>query len=353
MKSNFSFQEEQTWRNFVTRLVLIIISIALIVWAMPHDNRTYYHLEKGKPWKYADVTAPFDFPVYKSDEAIRAEKDSLMKTYEPYYQYDQEKEAQMVKKFQQDFAEGIPELGPEYVKIISNRLHSLYQQGIMSPTEYSELRNDTARMIRIVVNKQANSVSIMEVYSSKTAYEQLFQDEMLALQRPILQKCNLNDYITPNLIYDRVRSETSINDMMSSIALATGVIQKGQKIVDRGEIVTDKTYRAIESFMKESERLHEDNTHVCDDYHPGVHLLPQPVSERLPCEVSQDHDDLCPDYDFRYPDGIVHAQHIHPCVYPSLCHGTDLRTCVHGLTYRFHGTYHHDFDLRRHAHTLL
>lgn len=260
MKNNFDFKEEQTWRNFVTRLVLIIISIALIVWAMPHDNLSHFHIEKGKPWKYADFTAPFDFPVYKSDDAIRAEKDSLMKAYEPYYQYNQEKEAQMVKNFQQDYVDGIPELGPEYVKIISNRLHSLYQQGIMSPTEYSELRSDTARMIRIVVNKQANSVSIMEVYSTKTAYEQLFQDEMLALQRPILQKCNLNDYITPNLVYDRERSETSINDMMSSIALATGVVQKGQKIVERGEIVTDKTYRAIESFMKENERLHEDNT---------------------------------------------------------------------------------------------
>lgn len=73
-------------------------------------------------------------------------------------------------------------------------------------------------MIRVVSGKQANSISIMEVYSSKTAYEQLFRDEMLALQRPILQKCNLNDYITPNLIYDKERSESSINDLMSSIA---------------------------------------------------------------------------------------------------------------------------------------
>ena len=166
----------------------------------------------------------------------------------------------MVSKFQNDYAEGIPGLGEEYIQIISNRLHSLYQQGIMSPTEYSELRTDTARMIRVVNGKQANSISIMEVYSAKTAYEQLFQDEALALQRPILQKCNLNDYITPNLIYDRERSETSINDLMSSIALASGVVQKGQKIVGRGEIVTDKTYRTIESFMKENERLNEDDT---------------------------------------------------------------------------------------------
>ena len=109
MNTNFNFKEEQTWRNLVMRAVLIIASIGLIVWAMPHDNRSYYHIEKGKPWKYADFTAPFDFPVYKSDEAIKAEKDSLMKGFEPYYQYHQDKEAQMVKKFQKDYAEGIPD----------------------------------------------------------------------------------------------------------------------------------------------------------------------------------------------------------------------------------------------------
>ena len=260
MKNNYIIIEEQTWRNIVTRIVLVILSVGLIVWAMPRDNRSYFHVEQGKPWKYADFTAPFDFPVYKSEEAIRLEKDSLMKNYEPYYKFNQEKESQMVKKFQTDYADGIPGLEGDYVKIISNRLHSLYQQGIMSPTEYSELRADTTHMIRVVNGKQAASVSIMEVYSAKTAYEQLFQDETLALQRPILQKCNLNDYITPNLIYDRERSETSINDIMSSIALATGVVQKGQKIIGRGEIVTDKTYRIIESYIKENERLHQDDT---------------------------------------------------------------------------------------------
>ena len=260
MNTSFNIKEEQTWRNLVMRAVLIVASVGLIVWAMPHDNRSYYHIEKGKPWKYADFTAPFDFPIYKSDEAIKAEKDSLMHDYEPYYQYNANKENEMVKKFEKDYAEGIPGLGPEYIEMISNRLHSLYQQGIMSSAEYSELRTDTARMIRVVNGKQANSVSIMEVYSAKSAYEQLFHDEALALQRPILQKCNLNDYITPNLIYDKERSEASINDLMSSIALASGVVQKGQKIVGRGEIVTDRIYRAMDSFIKENERLHQDDT---------------------------------------------------------------------------------------------
>ena len=67
MKNNYNIIEEQTWRNIVTRIVLVVLSVGLIVWAMPRDNRSYFHVEQGKPWKYADFTAPFYFPVYKSE----------------------------------------------------------------------------------------------------------------------------------------------------------------------------------------------------------------------------------------------------------------------------------------------
>ena len=115
-------------------------------------------------------------------------------------------------------------------------------------------------MIRIVNGKEASSISILEVYSAKTAYEQLFTEDQLSMLRPILQKCNLNTYIMPNLIYDQERSETSKNDLLSGIALASGLVQKGQKIVGRGEIVTEKTYRIIESFKRENELRNEDVT---------------------------------------------------------------------------------------------
>ena len=62
----------------------------------------------------------------------------------------------------------------------------------------------------------------------------------------------------PNLIYDRERSETSRNDLLSGIALASGLVQKGEKIVDRGEIVTEKTYRIIESYKRENELRNDD-----------------------------------------------------------------------------------------------
>lgn len=258
MSSTF-IKEELKWRDILIRTALVIATVAIVVWAMPQDNRSYYHVEEGKPWRYADFTAPYDFPVYKSESVIKEERDSALRQYEPYYKYDKSVEQRMVKKFDTDYANGIPELPKSFVYIISNRLHSLYQQGIMEQKEYAELLKDTARMIRVVNGKEAATVSIHEVYSAKTAYEQLFMEDQLSVLRTVLQKCNLNDYIAPNLIYDRERSETYKNDLLSGIALASGLVQKGQKIVDRGEIVTEKTYRIVESFKRENERRHEDD----------------------------------------------------------------------------------------------
>ena len=247
-----------TWRDILVRAAFVVTTVIIVVWSMPHDNRSYFHAEQGKPWKYADFTAPYDFPIYKSDKAIREERDSALREYEPYYNYKKDTEERMVHKFRTDYGQGIPGLPANFTTIIVNRLHSLYQQGVMEQKEYAELRADTNQMIRVVYGKEAESISIMEVYSAKAAYEQLFQDEQLAQQRSLLQKCNLNDYIVPNLVYDRERSETSKNELLSGIALASGLVQKGQKIVDHGEIITDKTYRILESFKKENERRNDD-----------------------------------------------------------------------------------------------
>ena len=258
--SNFNLRENIIWHDILIRVLLVIVTVAIVVWIMPHDNTNLFHVEQGKPWKYAELTAPFDFPIYKAESVVKHERDSIMKEYEPYYKYNVEIERQMVHKFTTDYADGIPNVPDDYISIISNRLHSLYQQGIMESKEYETLRSDTTNMINIVNKKQATSVSILEVYSAKRAYEQLFMDEKLIPMRAALQKCNLNNYIIPNLTYDQERSETSRNELMASIPLASGLVQKGQKIVDRGEIVTDRTYRIIDSYVRENDRRNQDKT---------------------------------------------------------------------------------------------
>ena len=252
--SSFSIKNDFTWRDFLIRSALVIATVAVITWLMPRSSYFNFKIEKGKLWTHTDLIAPFDFPIYKSDEAVKAERDSLMQQYEPYYIYNNETVGKQLRQFTKDYSNGIPGLPDDYISIISNRLRSLYEQGIMNSSEYAKLQKDTSQIIRIVNGKNANSVPIGKVLSVISAYEQIFQDEDLSPHRDILQKCNLNDYLTPNLIYDKDRSEAFLNDLQNSIPLASGLVQRGQKIVERGDIVDTKTYNILKSFEKEMKR---------------------------------------------------------------------------------------------------
>lgn len=260
--SSFSIKNDTTWRDFLIRTGLIIASVVIIVWLMPRSTHNTYKIERGKPWVYADLKAPFDFPIYKSDEAVKAERDSLMKQYEPYYIYNTDIVGKQLRQFAKDYSDGIPGLSNDYISIVANRLRILYAQGIMNSSEYARLHQDTTQIIRVVSGKNAVSMPITKVNSVISAYEQIFLDPSLANHRDILKKCNLNDYLTPNLIYDKERSEASLNDLSNSIALASGLVQRGQKIIDRGDIVDSKTYNILQSYEKEMQRREEGNARI-------------------------------------------------------------------------------------------
>ena len=113
-----------------------------------------------------------------------------------------------------------------YKSMVYSQLNRLYQAGIMNTPEYNILVKDTTNMLRLVTGKQAQSLAIGDVFSTLSAYETLFQDPQLASQRQLLQKCNLNEYIEPNLIYDKERSEAELADLLSSIPIATSTEAK-------------------------------------------------------------------------------------------------------------------------------
>ncbi len=250
----FDNSNSRFWRNLLSRMALIIVTVTVIVWSLPRNESQRFKYDIGKPWMYGSFIAKFDFPIYKTDETIKEQEDSLLETYQPYYNYDKTVETKQIEKFTSDFHNGIPGLPHDYVSIIAQRLHLLYQAGIMDTPEYNEIYRDSSTQVRIVIGNNAQSLPLGDFYSTLSAYEQLFQDGRIAEQRPILQRCNLNNYIEPNLIYDKERSETEKNDLLSSIPPASGMVMSGQKVIDRGDIVDEYTYRVLNSFEREIKR---------------------------------------------------------------------------------------------------
>ena len=260
--NKFKTSEHSYWRNLLTSSTLVIVSVVIIVWFLPRNSGPQFRYDVGKPWMYGSLIAKFDFPIYKTDEAIKAEQDSLLVQLEPYYTFKENVEKEQIAKFYEKYKDGIPGLSKDYVTTIIDRLHRLYQAGIMNQADYSKNFKDSTSFVRVINGRTATSVPINCIYSTMAAYEQLFMDEKLGAQRQILQKCNLNEYLTPNLTYDKERSETERADVISSVALASGMVLTGQKIIDRGEIVDEHTFRVLSSFEREMVRRSANSSEV-------------------------------------------------------------------------------------------
>lgn len=252
--SIFNNTEENYWRNLATKTILVCITVAIIVWFLPRNEGRMYRYDVGKPWMYGSVIAKFDFPIYKTDEAIKHEQDSLLKHFQPYYSLNPLIEKKQVERFLHDYEQGINGLPKEYVGIVARQMQEIYQMGIINTNEYNNIFKDSTSMIRFVSGKNAKSLKVSSFYSTIAAYEHIFANEKLAAQRAILSRCNLNNYIEANIVYDKEKSDAEKNDMLSSIPLASGMVMSGQKIIDRGEIVNDYTCRVLNSFDKEMKR---------------------------------------------------------------------------------------------------
>lgn len=233
---------------------LVLVTVVLIVWFLPRREGSQYVYDVDEPWRYGDMIAQYDFPIYKTEETLAMEKDSALKLFVPYFDYDKKVEARVMEKFDQDFAGGLPGLPAEFTAVVRNRLHRLYQTGIMETPLFNSVHRDTTSMVRVVVGKNVEQMIVEDFYSTMSAYEQLLSDESLSADRQALQRLNLINYIEPNLVYDKARSETAKNDLLGTIPPANGMVKAGQKIIGTGEIVTEERYRELVSLEKEMNR---------------------------------------------------------------------------------------------------
>ena len=250
----FNTPDNHFWRNVIKQSAFIAIMTMIIVWFLPRNEARLLRYDVGKPWMYSSFIAKFDFPIYKSEANIKQEKDSLTKSFEPYYNYNPEIEKVQLKRLREKFHKDFKDVPSNLVNIISARLHEYYRTGIISAPNYSNVFNDSTHKIRIIREKTATSTKSSEIISTISAYERLFSDKTIAQNRLLLQKCNLNEFIVPNIEYDETLSESELNDILSSLPIASGMVMSGQKVIGKGEIVDEHVYRILNSFEKEMER---------------------------------------------------------------------------------------------------
>lgn len=253
---SFKTSKRFSYKNLIYKSLIFIATVSVIVYFLPNEGKFNYQFDINKPWKYGLLQASFDFPIYKNDIQVQKEQDSILADYQPYFQIDKEAEKNVLSKLREDYNKTLRHSlpGTDYVRYIERTLKALYEDGIIAGNDLKRMEEDSIIAIRLVDKNVATSRFIDQLYTVKEAYEYLLNADTTHYKKKILQQCSLNDYITPNLVYDEEKSEAAQKDLLSNISWANGFVLNGQKIIDRGEIVDEQTYNILESLRKEWEK---------------------------------------------------------------------------------------------------
>lgn len=236
------------------KVLIFIGTVGVIVYFLPRDGKFNYQFDIDKPWKYGQLMATFDFPIYKADEVVKREQDSILSSFQPYFQLDKEIEKKVLAKLKTDYQSHLRELLPstDYVRFLERTLSEIYRAGIVSTEELDKLHKDSISSIMVINDKMASHQPTEKVYSVKDAYHYILTADSSRYRPEVLRQCSLNEYLFPNLTYDEQRTETAREEILNDYSWANGIVLSGQKIIDRGEIVNQETYSILESLRKES-----------------------------------------------------------------------------------------------------
>ena len=258
------------------RLFLFFITCCLLVLFFPQGGKFKYEYQKGKPWMHEVLVAPFDFPVYKSEANLIQEKDSIVKNYTPYFNLNSKIGVEQRNKFRQMYANywnyynrrypGI--LNADYKQALEQKTSSLlefvYKNGIVELPDELLLLSRQSGEISIVHDNIADEVEIDEVFSPKRAYEYIVHEldkysDQLALSSKFnpdafFKGFRIETYITPNLFYDEIASKRVKEDALKSVSLTEGMILTGERIIFTGDMITNHSFKLLESLKKEYEQ---------------------------------------------------------------------------------------------------
>ena len=243
--------------NWINLLLVCVASTLCLLLALPRDSKAGYDYEVGKPWNYAPLIADFEFPIYKSAEQLAAERDSALSTFYPYYNSHEAVAQQQVRNFAADRAAGhfagVPDA---YITYAMRTLQGVYAAGVISSESMSRLTASGTCGVRVVNGTNAVTRDLGTIFSPRTAYEHIMDDEHYS--RDLLSRLKLHKYLEPNLVYDSIKTQQGKAELLSGISGSTGLVLRGERIIDRGERVNLRQKAILDSLRRESERRKED-----------------------------------------------------------------------------------------------
>lgn len=241
-----------------TLIGTVIVVVLLLVYFLPRETKFGYEYEQGRPWRYNSLIATFDFPVYKTPDEVKAERDSALSQFQPFYTEDVQIAQRQIAAFETAWRAGrFGDVPAHCLNHVDKMLRGVYEAGIVPSADLSQMAKERTPGVRVVEGTEAVTRPITELYSTRSAYEYIVYADTINFPRELLARCNINEYLSPNLSIDSAKTSAVLEDLLAAVSPASGMVQSGQRIIDRGEIISAEQYKILQSFERETVRRND------------------------------------------------------------------------------------------------
>lgn len=241
-----------------TLIGTVIVVVLLLVYFLPRETKFGYEYEQGRPWRYNSLIATFDFPVYKTPDEVKAERDSALSQFQPFYTEDVQIAQRQIAAFETAWRAGrFGDVPAHCLNHVDKMLRGVYEAGIVPSADLSQMAKERTPGVRVVEGTEAVTRPITELYSTRSAYEYIVYADTINFPRELLARCNINEYLSPNLSIDSAKTSAVREDLLAAVSPASGMVQSGQRIIDRGEIISAEQYKILQSFERETVRRND------------------------------------------------------------------------------------------------
>lgn len=243
-------------KDLFTVILLLLGATALLLLLMPRNDTQNYSYELNQPWRYQLLTADFDMEVKRDSASAQRMRDSIDREFLPIVKRLDDVAAARMKRFSTAIAGKTP---PQAHNVLIQLLSEMYGRGVVDAKVYDQIFKAKPHEARIAskINGADALITIdcNEMLSPGMAFE-FIDSAYRAAGGPVLEEHNdeiasaLNTILVPNIVLDTVNDRKFRAQEYLAADASIGVIKKGQRIVDRGEIVTPQIYTNLNTYMQ-------------------------------------------------------------------------------------------------------
>ena len=251
MKKFFIFLSN--YHEQIFKYAIILGSVLLIVAALPYDTQFSYEIRMGKPWPYEPVIAPFDFAISKSELELTKERIDAKNTVHPVFVMDTSVATENIEGFTRAFMARFPANGNE-LELCVSVLTEVYEKGIMQFAERPNMKNLST--VTVIRNNYAEDRSMTGLFTVRTAIE--YCTNTIAKNYPSHRNALeslFQDYIAHNVFYDNPKTIQFQNQAQENISLTHGMVQSGELIISKGDVVNEDKYQKLHSLRMEMQSM--------------------------------------------------------------------------------------------------